>query len=206
MKTRRMISTVGYNTRAYLEKVCNELVSIGAIEWWFAILHKPEFDENKEHWHIVLLPSASLDTASLRKQFDEPDPNNDLPLGVLPFRFSKSFTDWYLYAIHHKGYLLWKNETRAYHYTFDDVIGSDIMLLKEMTNEADMGKYRCYEMIFLAAERKVPFSVLVAEGVVPLHLINQFRTLYDCILADGVYRGGRPTHDVKSDTDWIPFQ
>lgn len=65
-----------------------------------------------------------------------------------------------------------------------------------MIDECDIQKYRCYEMIYLAAERKVPFSTLVAEGHVPIGLINQFRTLYDCILADSVtYRGDRVGHE-----------
>lgn len=121
-------------------------------------------------------------------------------------RNTKSFTDWYLYAIHHKGYLLWKGETRKHHYTFDDVVGSDLMLLHELTSEADMSKYRCYEFIFLAAERKIKFSSLVADGVVPLHLINQFRTLYECILEDGTFRGGRVSHFELNDGDLGPFK
>ena len=208
MKTKRMISTVGYNTEEFLVKTCNELVDIGALEWWFAINHQPEIDETKKHWHIVMQPSAPLDTVSLRKQFDEPDPNNDLPLGVLPIRATKSFEDWYLYAIHHKGYLLWKGETRQYHYQFDDIIGSDIELLLEMVNEANISKYRCYEEIFLAAERHVPFSSLVAEGLVPLNYICQFRTLYDCIIADSVNplsRGGSLGHDTVVHYGIDPF-
>ena len=201
MKTKRMISKVGYNSEAFLIKVCNDMVDVGALEWWYAIKHQPEIDETKSHWHIVMQPSAPVDTVTLRKQFEEVDPDNELPLGVLPIRPTKTFADWYLYALHHKGYLLWKGETRAFHYSFDDVIGSDLDLLLEMVNETNISKYRCYELVFLAAERHVPFSKLVAEGVVPLNFINQFRTLYDSIMMDNAcsYRGGRPNHEFADD-------
>ena len=199
MKTKRMISTVGYNSEEFLEKTCNDLVSCGVLEFWFAIKHQPEEDETKQHWHIVCQPSSSIDTASLRSQFLEPDPSNEngIPLGVMPFRFTKSFEDWYLYAIHHKGYLMWKNEFRAFHYQFGDIIGSDIDLLREMVTEANISKYRCYEEIFLCAERGVPFSALVADGIVPLQYICQFQKLYECLRNDAVktFRGGRSGHE-----------
>ena len=202
MKTKRMISTVGYNSEKFLIKTCNDLVEVGALEWWYAIRHQPEIDESKAHWHIVMQPSSPLDTVSLRKQFEEPDPDNDIPLGVLPIRPSKSFEDWYLYAIHHNGYLMWKNETRAFHYKFDDIIGSDLDLLSEMVNEANISKYRCYEEVFLCAERGVPFSSIVADGLVPLNYINQFYTLYELIQMDralGTYRANRPNHEFVDD-------
>lgn len=196
MKTKRLISTISYNSEQFLQSLLDSMVSDGVIEYWYAILHQPEDDETKEHFHLIVQPSFSIDTNSFRHQFEELDPNNPLPRSCMPFRPSKSFADWYLYAVHHKGYLMWKGEVRKHSYTFYDFIGSDLDLLQAMVNECDIQKYRCYEMIYLAAERKVPFSMLVAEGHVPIGLINQFRTLYECIIDDSVtYRGCRVGHE-----------
>ena len=199
MKTKRLISTISYNSEDFLCNTLNDLVSAGVLEYWFAIQHQPEEDETKAHFHVCMLPSSQLDTITLRKQFEEIDTSfpDGLPLGCMPIRVSKSFEDWYLYAIHHKGYLMWKGEFRAFHYDFIDIIGSDLDLLRELVNECNVQKYRCYEEVFLAAERRIPFSTLVASGVVPLNYIMQFKMLYNAIITDDIrtYRGTHVNHE-----------
>lgn len=200
MKTKRLISTISYNSEGFLTHTLNKLVSSEVLEYWFAILHQPEEDETKAHYHVIMLPCGSIDTHSLRREFDEVEEGSDIPLGCMPIRVSKSFDDWYLYAVHHRGYLMWKCETRAFHYSFDDFLGSDLDLLREMVSEISLQQYRCYEEIFLAVERQVPFSSIVASGLVPLNYMTQFKILYECLVNDRakVYRGARLVHETLS--------
>ena len=92
---------------------------------------------------------------------------------------------------------MWKCETRAFHYSFDDFLGSDLDLLREMVSEISLQQYRCYEEIFLAVERHIPFSSIVASGLVPLNYMTQFKILYECLVNDHakVYRGARIVHE-----------
>lgn len=184
MKTKKMISTVSYNTRDFLEKMLNDLVKRGVLEYWFAIAHKPEEDESKAHIHLCMLPCTAVDTIAFRELFKEADPVHiDKPLGCMPIRTSR-WADWYLYAVHDTGYLLFKCESRKYHYSEKDIFGSDLSLLHEMVNEIDKSKYRCYEEVIFAADNAIPFSELVAYGKVPLGWIYQFKELYNAIVID----------------------
>jgi hypothetical protein len=214
MKTKKLISTISYNTKDFLTTVCNRLVDKKIIEYWFAIYHESEADESKAHIHLCLCPTSAIDTVNLRDEFNQVDIDHpDMkPLGVMPFRCSKSFTDWYLYGIHHKGYLMSKNESRFWHYCFDDVFGSDLDLLHEMVNEIDMGRYRCYELIFEAVEKGVTFSSLLASGLIPLGWIYQFRELFNALHSErALERSHHANHEFVADTiepvsiDYNPF-
>jgi hypothetical protein len=203
MKTKKLISTISYNSLEFLTNKCNDLVKNKILEFWFAILHKPEADEAKEHFHLCMCPTSAIDTVNLRDEFKEIDLlHPDLPpLGVLPIRTSKSFCDWYLYSSHHRGYLMSKNESRFYHYLFVDFIGSDIDLLHEMVNEIDMGRYRCYEAIFEAVESGVSFTTLLADGVIPLGWIYQFRELFNALKHENALNRNRhANHEFAIDS------
>jgi hypothetical protein len=203
MKTKKLLSTISYNTETFLTSKCNELVKNQIFEYWFAILHQPEEDEGKAHYHICFCPTSAIDTVNLRSCFNEIDLSHPElpPLGVLPIRPSKSFSDWYLYAIHHKGYLMSKNESRFYHYNYDDVFGSNLDLLHELVSEINMGVYRCYEEVFKAVEEGASFSSLIANGLVPLGWIYQFRELFNALAHEkSLYRDQKSNHEYAQDT------
>lgn len=203
MKTSKLISTISYNTKEFLKSTLDELVKNKKLEYWFAINHEPEIDEKKAHFHVLMCPNGKIDTVDLRQLFIEPDPNNpDMPpLNCLPIRTSKSFGEWYLYAIHHKGYLMSKGESRIHSYCFKNMFGSDLDLLASMVEEIDVSRYRCYEEVFRSAELGIPFSTLIANGIVPLGWIYQFKELYNALRHEiFTERNQRSNHEFTEDT------
>lgn len=197
MNTRKLISTISYNSELFLQDKLNELVKLHIIEYGMIIHHEAEEDELKSHFHVLMCPCGTIDTVKLREQFIEVDVEHPdrPPLGCITIMTTKRFDDWYLYAIHHRGYLMSKGENRVHHYTIEDIWCTDSDLLNSLVEQVDMSKYRCYEAIFEAVEDGVKFSSLVANGVVPLGWIYQFRTLYDALREDFVYRNGKDNHD-----------
>jgi hypothetical protein len=160
MKTKRLVSTVGYNSPGFLAETLERLVSAGLVEWAHYIHHKAEEDETKDHWHIVLMPSRSVDTSALQRQFQEIDPANPAgkPLGVQPFRFSSKLDDWLLYAVHDKAYLASKGQTRKHHYAREDVRSTCPELLQEQWHEVNLAKYGLGEIVAEAVERHLTWE------------------------------------------------
>lgn len=201
MKTKRLVSSIGYNSKGFLAETLERLVSAGLVEWAHYILHKPEDDETKAHWHIVVMPSRSIDTVALQHQFLEIDPDNPAgkPLGVQPFRFTKSLDDWLLYGIHDKAYLASKGQTRKHHYKREDVLSTCPELLHEQWHEVNLAKYGLGEIVADAVEHDITWEQLIVSGVIPQAQWTFWREVYWSL------RGGaspRPlrnelTHDNK---------
>lgn len=121
--TAKPISTISYNTEGYLKNVLASLIKSGKLELVYYIKHKGE-DGDKDHFHVYMLPSRRIDTVELREAFTEPDATNELPLGVLPCKPSK-VSDWLLYAVHDKRYLLMHSNDEAQHkieYDMNDIV------------------------------------------------------------------------------------
>lgn len=169
MRTKRLISTIGYNTRGFLAATLQRLVDGGLLEWAHYIHHKAEEDEKRDHWHIVLQPARALETSALMREFQEVDQKNPSgpPLGVLPFRYSKRLDDWLLYGIHNSAYLAAGGQTRKYHYTREDVLSTCPDLLLEQWHEVNLAKYGLGEIVAQAVEQHITWEQLVVSGVVP---------------------------------------
>lgn len=179
MKTKRLVSTIGYNTEGFLASTLDRLVNAGLIDWAHYIRHEPEEDEAKAHWHIVLMPAKSVDTNALAKQFQEVDlAHPDKPLGVLPFRFSASLDDWLLYAVHDAGYLASKGQRRKYHYARTDVLSTCPDLLAEQWREVNLAKYGLGEVLAEAVKQKLPWEAVIASGVIPPAQWTFWREVY----------------------------
>lgn len=121
--TAKPISTISYNTESFLKNKLTGLISAGKLEMVYYIKHRGE-EGDKDHFHLYMLPSKRLDTSALREEFSEPDLTNELPLGVLPIKASK-VSDWLLYAVHDKRYLLMHSNDEAQHkieYSMDDIV------------------------------------------------------------------------------------
>lgn len=205
MKTQCPISTISFNTKEFLINTLNQL----NCEFWFAVEHFPEEDEKKKHFHVYIEPSCRVDTDSLRKALEQIVPNDELPLGCLPFRKSK-FCDACLYFLHDKEYLASKFMSRKYHYTFDDVITNSFEFFVECYNLVDRKKLCSSGKFVELARQGVDFNSIVAQGYVPIPLIRQYKMFYNALVEDLSYRNNKNFIEhyddfVQSSFDDLPF-
>lgn len=122
--TTRALSSVSFNTVDFLRSVLTDLLNEGVITMYHFIKHYPETDLTKEHFHLFISPSRRVDPVVIRRNFIEPIPGNDKPLGCLPFVVSK-FPDWLLYSLHDSDYLASKNKVRQHSYKLSDIFSSE---------------------------------------------------------------------------------
>lgn len=103
MATQKPISTISYNTEAFLKEKLDAWISAHIIQAYQYIKHKGE-DGDKDHIHVRIEPNKKLDPMDLLEALREFQQGNDKPLGCRPFRPSKE-EDWILYAVHDEQYL-----------------------------------------------------------------------------------------------------
>lgn len=103
MATQKPISTISYNTEAFLKEKLDTWIEAHIIQAYQYICHKGE-DGDKDHIHVRIEPNKRLDAMDLQEQLREYQIGKEKPLGVRPFRPSKE-EDWFLYAVHDKDYL-----------------------------------------------------------------------------------------------------
>lgn len=199
MKTKRLVSTVGYNTPAFLAATLKRLYDSGVIEWAHYIHHQPEEDEAKAHWHIVVMPSKMLDTRALQHEFDEVDITKPgKPLTVQEFRFTRTLDDWLLYAIHDAGYLAAKGQTRSHHYAREDVLSTSPDLLGEQWHEVNLSKYGLGERLSDAVQRGFSWEQVVASGLIPPPQWTFWREVYYSM------KGGAVALPIRSEISHTP--
>ena len=168
MKTKRLISTISYNTDGYLSAALERLVSAGLVDWAHWVRHQPEEDEEKSHVHLVVSPSRMIDTAALSAVFKEADlahPDKP-PLGVMPWRFCSSLDDWLLYAVHDPDYLLSKGQRRAYHYRREDVLSTAPDLLAEQWREINLARFGVGSQIAAMVQSGASWEQVICSGLV----------------------------------------
>lgn len=103
MATQKPISTISYNTEAFLREKLNSWLSAHIIQAYQYICHKGE-DGDKDHIHLRIEPNKKLDPMDLQEALREYVQGKEKPLGCRPFRPSKE-EDWFLYAVHNPDYL-----------------------------------------------------------------------------------------------------
>ena len=103
MATQKPISTISYNTEAFLKEKLDTWVQQHIIQTYMYIRHKGE-DGDKDHTHVRLEPNKKLDPMELTDMLREFEKGSNKPLGVRPWRPSKE-EDWFLYVVHDKDYL-----------------------------------------------------------------------------------------------------
>ena len=75
MKTSKPVSTISFNSEAYLRGKLRELTAAGVLEFWAYIRHDPEPDEvgdeagGKQHFHVYMEPAKMIQTTDLRAAF-----------------------------------------------------------------------------------------------------------------------------------------
>lgn len=130
------LTTVSYNTDEYLKSTLQFLIDEKIISDYMYINHFGE-GSAKDHKHLLVIPTKSIDINKLRSTFEEPDPTSEIPLGVMPWQTTQpsNFKDWLQYVLHDEDYLNQKGLTRIYHYKKQDVITNNDELLERIYTE-----------------------------------------------------------------------
>lgn len=104
MATQKPISTISYNTEAFLREKLESWYEAHIIQGYMYIHHIGE-EGDKDHFHVWIDPNKRLDVMDLKESLKEYDKSNPTkPLGTLRFQSSK-VEDWLLYAVHDPEYL-----------------------------------------------------------------------------------------------------
>jgi hypothetical protein len=183
-----------------LQLKLNELIKNQVIDFWLYIEHLPEDDETKKHKHLYIIPSGLTECSSVLdflKELDSTMPL-DKPLGCILPRSSK-FYDFYFYGLHDTAYLLSKGQTRKYHYTSNEYRTSESDSFSELVHQMDLSKISRFDKIRDCAERGIPFAELVANGQIPIQLINQYNTAYMMMNTALTYRANKQGHEFDVD-------
>lgn len=204
MRTTKPISTISFNSPAYLSLKLSELHKSGRISFWAFIIHKPEDDEGgkKEHCHVYIEPSKMLQTDDLKSELREFDPSiPDKPKGCISFNSSK-FDPWYLYVLHDKRYLASKSQSRKYHYSHDEIITSDADDLLFKAKSIDLLSLSPYADMMDAQAQGITWQQYFSRGTVPITQVVVFERAWQLLLGSHTYRNGKPNHpiDVSSDS------
>lgn len=203
MKTIKTISNISYNSITHFEQCIKSLWARGIIDWAYWIYHRADVAETKDHIHFVLRPSARIDTAELRKFFNEVDPTHpDLPLTcTTKWEFTNSMDDWLLYSKHDPAYLKAKGATRNIFYEWSDIKSTDPDALRNDIQAIDMTKWNRLAKLEEYARKGYPFYQLVQDGVVPIAQRAQYQQQYrDIAYYINRPNGGRRiSHEVNDE-------
>jgi hypothetical protein len=102
--TQKPISTISYNTEAFLREKLETWYQKHIIQSYQYICHKGE-DGDKDHIHVRIEPNKRIDPMEIQDALWEYTIDNPTkPLGCRPFRPSKE-EDWILYVVHDPQYL-----------------------------------------------------------------------------------------------------
>lgn len=127
MATQKPISTISYNSEAFLRERLDDWVDQHIIQAYQYIFHKGE-DGDKDHIHLRIEPNKKLDPMDLSEALKEYVIDNPKPLGCRPWRPSKE-EDWFLYAVHDPDYLKLKyqggEKGEKLPYQWQDIKASD---------------------------------------------------------------------------------
>lgn len=178
MNTSRLISTISYNTPAFLSGKLRDLVRQGIIEYAHWIEHKAEEDEKKDHFHLILKPNKRINTGALQNEFKEPVAGEEKPRGVLPFNNSK-MADWILYAVHDAAYLVRKNkQQRKFSYQREDIKTTEPDLLDEDWKEAHEGEDTRLKQVIDLAQKGIDWRAVLQLNIIPTNQLFQFKEVF----------------------------
>lgn len=172
MRTSKPISTISYNSKEFLVATLDKWLNAQLISYWCIVRHYGELlddgSQEKDHWHVFLVPNKMVDTMKLAVDTMEIDLNHKKPLKCIDFRSSKE-DDWIWYCLHDPSYLATKGETRQYQYRPEDFISSD-------EDEFQQHYYRAMHSTSILADARLNemlrsgFSMgeLVYNGYIPM--------------------------------------
>ena len=179
MRTSLPVSTISYNTPAFLANALAQMVANGEVSFWAFILHKGEGGD-KDHVHLYVEPSRLRTQDDWKQQyFLEFDPEKpDKPRSVTSWRKSK-WKDWYLYGLHDQIYLMTKGERKQFAYLKSDFVVSDEDIFNEYVADCDVP---VGDSTFLAirtcCEAGMSWIDIVRTGLIPTRNLNVAEKLY----------------------------
>lgn len=197
MATSKNISTISYNTKEYLEDTLNRLIKEKKIQYWMYIKHDAEEDETKDHFHVFIQPNVLLDLLDLQYEFEEVNPANlNKPFRVMPFRHS-DVDEWIPYALHDKGYLALKCESREYFYLKTDIVSSDEDYLDHLYRHAFKASKWAKDSALLnqIVSGELSPHELIDKGYVSMNMATQVNAYYYMKTHYGLDRNGRENHE-----------
>lgn len=177
--TKLPISTISFNTSAFLLNELQSLVKGDKIQSFMFVEHEPEEDTKKEHIHLVVVPASVVNPVAFRKLFFEPSFDGKKDLGCLPFKTSK-LGDWLLYSVHYEPYLLSKGLVRQHSYKLEDVVTNEpFEYVEQVFNEAreTLVNNRINSFLSMAVDG-ASFGELLAQGLVPPNHVVFYEKLY----------------------------
>ena len=196
MRTSKAFSTISYNTQDFLIDNLNRLLNSRDIDFWQYIYHNKEEDEEKDHIHLYVVPSHLIDTNQFAREFVEFVEGESKPRRLRPCVSSK-FQDWYLYAIHHSGYLAGKGQSRKYHYSIDDIICSDGVFLMDQVHQIDWTKINPLGAVIDAARSGISFSEFIEHANLSLLQVRSAQFVFEQVQGGNLQRNNRLTHTPK---------
>lgn len=189
MRTSKPISTISYNSDAFLTQKLEEMVKAHTISDWMFIHHIAEADEAKDHTHLWIKPNKLVDSMAIQDYLREYDPTHpDKPLKCTDFRYSDT-DDWILYGMHLEPYLKSKGLERQYHYTPYDFRYHDEDTFNENLNHALKGSSWAERMQLVAQLQLSEFDPvdLVKSGRVPIQMSSAIRA-FSQLMYDSQYK------------------
>lgn len=196
MRTTKPISTISFNTQAYLTLKLNELLKAGKLSFWAIIPHKGEDDEagKKPHFHLYAEPAKLLQTDDITAELKEYDPTHpSKPLSCLTWK-SSNFDNWYMYGLHDKRYLASKGQSRKFHYTHNDFISSDADDLLCKARSIDLTSLSPYADMLDAQRQGLNFAEYFARGTIPIPQLRAFEAAWNMLIAANTSRADREPH------------
>lgn len=196
MNTRNPISTISFNSQLFLKEKLDQLVDARLLSFWAFVRHDPEDDEsgNKNHIHLYAEPTKQIQTDELGRLFFEYPDEYSKPLKCILWRRSQ-FADWYLYGLHDVEYLASKNQSRKYHYCYEDFVYSDEDQFLYYVKSIDMLQLSPYKAIRDAVSSGLSFEEFFKRGSVPLNQIEHYQYAFNLIRANTTNRNGRLGHE-----------
>lgn len=208
MRTTKAISTISFNTPAFLELKLEELTKAKRISFWAYILHQPEDDEGgrKQHMHVFAVPSKMIQTDDLKEELKEFDPEHpDKPRGCISWNISK-FDPWYMYILHDRKYLASKGQSRKYQYYPDEVITSDPDELLVRVRSIDLLALSPYMDMENALNEGLSWDQFFARGTIPITLVNQYEKAWHLLTLSKAYRGKHANHPMDTEEEELPYE
>lgn len=204
MRTSKPVSTISYNTEAFLKAKLDELLRNKKICDYMFIQHAAEEDERKDHIHLWIKPNTLLDTMDLQQHFTEIDPKNPLkPLKCIDFRASVT-DEWILYSEHFEPYLATKGESRHYHYTKDDFVFADEDTFEDLYYHAHKGSEfaKRFAILQQLSDGHYNPAELVLNGTVPLNMATQLQAFtYMKTHYGKTTRGNHSNHEEEEEDE-----
>lgn len=171
--TSSLISTICYDDVLDPSVVIKRLRDMESIDFGLWIKHKPDEDDKKEHYHILLQPSSRVDTNLLRNSFFcGSNGDGQSVYSCLPFRKTLDINHWLLYSLHDENYLNSKMQERKFHYCIGD--------LKSTEDEDFICRVYCdaYESSLTLCGK---YLELFRRGLTPADIIMQNKVAYNAI-------------------------